>query len=1191
MSLLDELEQESAAAPSRLDMLEQEVAAAPAEVSLGEVEVDVDPAAGVDLFSEEPAPEAAPVAAPEVEIEVAPEAAPRDEEGFIMGALDTLAGIPRGAIAAIEEGGNNLGNLAEATLGIPSGPITFDSSLMDVDDEYFTWLTQDEAKERGYESEVFGKVGSDDNFLGEARTTAGRVSTTMSKFVSGMLMMRTAAGSAGLSVNGVGSTMAQSAVVDGMFTKARGKRLSNLMQENEWLANPLSEYLADDGDDSAVEGMLKNTLEGAAIGLPLEAAMKLFRGYKAANRMTEAAGDVHMRDVVEPDVRASLAAAIEKQGDDVTAEAVAMSHRNAARAAKAEQPTVDMAKLQDTLSASRAGDDVLVPNDTFNWSRIDAAGSVEDTLKAVTQTMDAQVGRWSREGTYSFEQMTSDAVTDLARVNSDNPREMLEAISASARNSESQVSEMLAGKMMLKSLGEEVSKLSKAVEMGDDVGEEFMSRVAQLAELSSHVKDITRSAARVTAAGRIRTLDLGDAAAVVEAAKNGGRKLTTEEIHSMALRVRALEGNVAGVIGVAKETESIARRGVRILNEVYINSLLSGLGTHAVNAGSNAAKMVVTPLEKTLGGIMMGSKDMTTEGGRQMLNLLSSAPESMRLAAAAFKQADNILDPAVRTIEDTKDAITMAGNSPAAMLVNAIGTVTRMPSRLLLTSDELFKQMTYRSALTARLQTDAMQKWPGRGADIANQRAIWVAEEFKKGFGTDGVGSNATALNDARSATFTTPLNEQGRSNMTGLVSDVSTLVNKWPALRQFVPFIRTPWNLITDVAVRTPGLAHTSTAVREALKSSDPRVVAKAKGQLATGSAAITTALLMATNGKLTGEGPRSPAMRARWEATGWRPNSIVIDNDDGTKDYLSYNRADPFGMFFGMVANFNEVGGEMAEGDRDEMGVELLVSTIKTLSSKTFLTGINGLMKAIAEPDRNLESFVRKQVSGYAPSFLMSAANLTDDVVGTDIGDSTRRLSNQGLLDGFRARVPGWSNDLPARYDFVTGEEVERDRGDGDWFGSINPAIRSTNEGDPVLQELVDVGAKWGAPARQDDEYVFTADEYETYQRLIHQPSRDTMPLKEALGLVIASPSYQSLSPAATGNDMGAPERLDHLDRVVSRYRQIAKKQMAKKFPDTYGNYKVGARRAAKELTYAATEEDAQAVKAKFKEAFGSK
>lgn len=1119
--------------------------------------------------------------------------------GVLESVGDALTGLVAGPVSFIENAGDNLGYLAEKTFGIGTGAIVFEDHERNYGDDWYSVLTQKQMHARKVPDSWFGMPGvSDNNIIDPNRsTTIGGLTQSVTQFMTGFLTFRGLIGG-----GGTGATMGQGALTDFIGFNATDDRLSNLVQENEWLANPLTQYLAADPSDTQFEGMLKNAIEGAALGIPLDAAMALFKGVRHARSLEKAEAAKYMDEQVAPEVERLLN---EKYKDMTPAEVERLVQeeqinatvaRQLLRAARASDAPVDKKLLQESLEKLHAGDALThgpyaftsEATSAFNWSRMDSPEATQDALMATAEAMGPTINRWSKGGTYTFDRMWHDAARQLSEMVDGNIVDFQTQMRGAAMNSEDQIKFLLSGKYMVQSLAGEVDRLATQIEFGEDVQAEFLQRVSQLADLTASLKGIQRNSARVTAAGRIRTDEIADPDILKQILEDAGGKTT---ILAAARRIRALGGDAAAI---ARETrpEGFLGRATRVVNEYYINALLSGPPTHVINAASNAVKLVVMPMEKVLGGALSRDMMMAGEGGRQLMNVFGAIPEALRFGWRAFKQADNILDPNVNTMEGMQHAITMKGDSWLAHSVNFAGNVTRVPSRLLLTSDEVFKQLNYRSSLRARLQTNAFSVIPGTSKEAKAARAQWVDEKFKTGFDDSGAGIDAGAIADAQEATFTTPLKDRGR--MTNAIGDLQKFANKHPILRQMLPFIRTPWNLVTDVAIRTPGLAHMSRTIRAELRSSDPRVVAKARGRLATGSLMWGAALTMSMNGKLTGPGPQDPELRKKWEESGWRPYSVVNENDDGSKTYVSYRRGDPYGTFLALAATFSELSGNMSPAENESFGAHALIATLQTLSSKTFMQGMYNVLGALAEPERRVEGAMRAHIAGYAPNLLQYGARVVEQVTGLDVADENRRYTNGpfkdvwNLLDGFQAKIPGWSEGLPAKTSWLTGKPIEYDTGTfgneslNGMFSSQSPFIRSVQEDDKVYQELMKVGANWADPARVMGDYTLTPEEYTRYLKLIAKPSKDKRTLYDALEDTMGMDKYTKLNYLGKGYERidGVPTKLKVLSRVVSAYKQAAKFALMREFPDGVGKAVQVQIKAAREAQRSASEADAATI-----------
>jgi hypothetical protein len=155
------------------------------------------------------------------------------------------------------------------------------------------------------------------NPLGESSSTVGRMLEGITNFAAGFIPVagvlgkvgkvgtllditkgaETAAEAAGLVSKaraiGIGRSLAAGAITDFAVWDGHQERLSNLIQDNPALANPITEFLASKSSDSQVVGRLKGALEGLGMGAMAESlilglkALKAARGARAAGAAIE----------------------------------------------------------------------------------------------------------------------------------------------------------------------------------------------------------------------------------------------------------------------------------------------------------------------------------------------------------------------------------------------------------------------------------------------------------------------------------------------------------------------------------------------------------------------------------------------------------------------------------------------------------------------------------------------------------------------------------------------------------------------------------------------------------------------------------------------------------------------------------------------------------------------------------------
>ncbi len=154
----------------------------------------------------------------------------------------------------------------------------------------------------------------DERLLGESSTTAGAVSEGIFNFAAGFIPV---VGWVGKSAKlgralGVGKSFDKAiegaraagkvgkvaglntargavagAITDFAVFDGNEERLSNLIQSNPALANPITEFLAADEDDPEIIGRIKNVLEGAALGAMIDPLVESLSAHRAVRKMRQ----------------------------------------------------------------------------------------------------------------------------------------------------------------------------------------------------------------------------------------------------------------------------------------------------------------------------------------------------------------------------------------------------------------------------------------------------------------------------------------------------------------------------------------------------------------------------------------------------------------------------------------------------------------------------------------------------------------------------------------------------------------------------------------------------------------------------------------------------------------------------------------------------------------------------------------
>lgn len=544
---------------------------------------------------------------------------------------------------------------------------------------------------------------------------------------------------------------------------------------------------------------------------------------------------------------------------------------------------------------------------------------------------------------------------------------------------------------------------------------------------------------------------------------------------------------------------------VDMVLEAWINGLLSGPQTHAVNTLSNTLVAIWQIPERFLAsGISRLAGDDAIGGGEamhQMFGLVQGSKDGLKAFAKATitGESSDVLGkiearyPRAITANNIKqlplinkiapDALEEGGVS--ARFVDYLGEAVRVPGRMLTAEDDFFKSIGYRMELNARAYRRAVSEegLEGPQAALRMQEIINNPQELAPDI-------HLASVDAARYQTFTKPLEEGGRA--------IQTFLNKHPFGRVIVPFVRTPTNILKFAGERTP-LAFASKNVRgEIAAGGARRDLALAK--IAVGSMGMATVAGLTMEGKITGNGPTNSDMRAIKYNTGWKPYSVLI----GDK-YYSYNRLEPIGMLFGIAADFTEIAGDLTETERNDLSTAIVSAVSQNITSKTWLRGLSEAISAIEDPQR------------YGAKWF---ENLAGTVVPTGVAQIERVMSPEmsavhSAMDAIKARVPGYSDTLPPRRN-IWADVIAPEGGLGPDI--ISPIYTSTKKVAPVDQELLDLRMPLQMPREtqifEGIPIKLNPIEYDRFLVLMNEIKLDSTgkELKKSLETMIASNEYKT-------------------------------------------------------------------------------
>lgn len=974
--------------------------------------------------------------------------------------------------------------------------------------------------------------------------TTGAVTQSIAQFAIGMVgagKFLKAAGilqGAGSAAVGFARLSLQGAIADVTVFDGHEQKLSNLLDAYPALQNPVTDFLRADPSDGQAEGRLKAATEGLLTGGALEVLSLSLKGLKGL-RAAKAAGDPKIAATVAEqlgaDIEAKLAA--QKLAGEAAAQVPPTTGMTGSRAKVASTvydgkiegakpvapvpgepriggdptprgPTELMSQeLRDSIvqKIKDGGTDLSPrPNRDFNFETMDPADpeAVKGALNLMSDALAPDIEK-ATGGTISLKE-----TSELADIIGNDPADLMQAISKDASTVSQQHARLVAGKEMLQSLARQVTTEAQAVSTGVAKTPDKLNKLLELtAQLHVNLKTVQTGAARTTSAGRIIT---GDA------------------FSNEMLRVLAMADGNPQLVRQMLDTPSLARRTLNGALEYWYNCLLSGPKTHLVNILSSTINTGMRPLNRMIGG-------QFKEGLDEVVGMRMAWRDSWKMARLAFENERSFLNPGNLKADGQRFSLSsknfnLKPESKMGATVDFLGKVARLPSRFLMAEDELLKQINYRGNLYAKATREGTEKGLKEG-----QLAEYVAKRVEDAFSGNGRALDEASLRQANIATFTEELRPGS------IPSSINNMVNKHPALRVILTFVRTPTNLIRQFGQQFPVLQEFSHTFRADLAAGGERA-AIAKGKRATGAMMAGSAALLAYGGMITGRGPNDPKMREAMKANGWKPYSIKIGDT-----YVDYGRVDPYGMFFGLAADIAEARAYVSDDDAESMAEALGCAVARNLTSKTYLHGMTGFLEALdsGEPGK-----IGKLMQSYAGSAVPFSSGMKAVAVSTD--PTVREV--RSMVDAIMARTPGLSDKLPAKRNFLGDTEV-RPMGMGE---GINPIAYSTDLHDDVSEELIRMNRGLSKPGSKINQRIDLlqypgAGNETAYDRLLalrgEVKARGGRTLKEALTHEIRSESYKRLP---DGTDEYSSAKMDRLKGVMGEYQEKAMKALRKEFPD---------------------------------------
>jgi hypothetical protein len=951
-------------------------------------------------------------------------------------------------------------------------------------------------------------------------------------------------------------------------------RLSDMLVEfdSPLLNNAVTQYLASDESDSEMEGRLKNVLEGMALGGIFESVFYGIKGWKK------------MRGVRDLDERAKIQQEVAKVIDDTSKGKKTKAVRKFALEGDQGVNPKEALKIITKSKETAKEDSELWIRKVINTKSFKSG---EQVLRTIDNIVDNGFDDVTKEFLEN-DVLSNKVALELATTARRDQKEVLKSITKEGVRAKEGTVRMLTAKSVLQKLALDFQENSVKYldEFGEDstkwskeAREDLALRKQVIQETFVSLKNQIRGAARTTQAGRIKVPAIDGKEFDIDKVANIFKNFDANPA-VMAKKIKDLKPDDI----ISEVTKSRFSKGIEVFNSLYINSILSGTPTFIVNTIGNTYETFLKPLELAAGGALRGDIKTIRSGFSQYIGMVHTMRDTVRAVGTALRQGDAVLDPYVRTqdnlqIVNGKAVRPISGSNlgfdgKVGTAIDWLGAISQFPTRLLMGTDELFKQIIYRGRLYSEAVDNTLELGFKLGTKEANEN---IDKIFKNGFDENGMANvkdndiAARALENARVGTFQNSLDDGRLLNIGKLVTNI---LNEAPYFRFLAPFVKTPTNLWRNVESRIPVLGAFTKPMRDLWRSGDRRARADVLGRQLFGFSASIYAYHLVNQDvtdnegnvypRVTGAGPKDTNIKKLWFQNGWQPYSIAQQNPDGTITYKQYNRNDPRFSILAIAADIRENQDNIDDEQKQNMFTVGVLSAIKSAGNKSYLRGISDAFD-LAEnlTPETFAKYAGRQIGNAIPY----QALLGQGVPGITEPDK-EILQARGFVDEIIKKTPfiDKTKYLEPRLDVLTGEPIEK-TGTSVYFnpdgflsvtqGAILVGRKSELKEDPVRLEIARLKIRAIAEPNQKELKVVNLIDYKknnvsAHNYWISRIGKTTvggLTLKERLDQTISSVSYLRRQ-EGNENFEGGKEMI--IKKIFQAYKEKAKQDMLEEYPD---------------------------------------
>jgi hypothetical protein len=342
-----------------------------------------------------------------------------------------------------------------------------------------------------------------------------------------------------------------------------------------------------------------------------------------------------------------------------------------------------------------------------------------------------------------------------------------------------------------------------------------------------------------------------------------------------------------------------------------------------------------------------------------------------------------------------------------------------------------------------------------------------------------------------------------------------------FPFLKFIDPFVHISSNIIQQSLVERTPLGVLSPTIRADLMGRNGTIAQDtAMARMLVGTAYAIGLGGLAAEGYVSGSEPADPRQAAIWRQAGNQAHSVKVGDI-----WYDVHRLGPLGMLLGISADLYDVSHLAEQGDILNAASHLQHAITQNILDESFMRGPSDLIRAVEDPGRYGESYIKNFLSGFVPY----------SVGMSQIARATDPYSRQArtVMDSIRAKVPGLSESLLPRRDIWGQELPNKDALIG---AGVTAIYEQRVSRDPVNLALLDLGIYPAQLERKVRNVQLTDQQYDDFQRIAGRMT------KINLDRIVNSPDYRSW-----------PNQLRHdvIAQEITASREAARGMLMMKFP----------------------------------------